>query len=106
MKKMSRQLRIKLFTHVLYGLGASIILIAIMFKLTHHKIPYIGTDSVLIFGFVIEAIVFAVMGLSVGDIIADHKERNNTYVPSEDLHSEVNDVKKELRGIKYSIKVF
>ncbi len=72
MEKSKLRLRLKILTNVFYGIGASVILIAIMLKILHIKIAGISTDILLGAGFVVEAVIFAVYGFSVRGIIDEH----------------------------------
>ncbi|MGB3342876.1 MAG: gliding motility protein GldL [Aequorivita sp.] len=49
----------KLFT-MAYGLGASIVIIGALFKITHYEIAGIGGNILLTIGLVTEAIIFAI----------------------------------------------
>src|SRR5690554_1559870 len=57
---MSKSRSSKKFFQMAYGLGASIVLIGALFKITHMEIAGIGGNLLLTIGLVTEAIIFAI----------------------------------------------
>ena len=57
---MSKSISSKKFFQMAYGLGASIVLIGALFKITHMEIAGIGGNLLLTIGLVTEAIIFAI----------------------------------------------
>lgn len=57
---MSKSRSSKKFFQMAYGLGASIVLIGALFKITHMEIAGIGGNILLTIGLVTEAIIFAI----------------------------------------------
>lgn len=75
---MEKRLRKKILTHMLYGFGASIVIIGALFKILHIEIGPLTGGLVLGIGLGTEALIFCVAALDTSEIKEEHENFVNS----------------------------
>ncbi|MCY4561372.1 MAG: gliding motility protein GldL [Flavobacteriaceae bacterium] len=70
-----KRYRIQLSMHRLFGFGAAIVILGVLFKVLHIEFGFLTGNSVLGFGLAVEALIFTLSAFQVGEIKSMNEER-------------------------------
>lgn len=66
---------VQLRMHRLFGFGAAIVILGVLFKVLHIEIGFLTGNLVLGFGLAVEALIFTLSAFQVGEIKSQNEER-------------------------------